>query len=42
MDTAFELLDNEVDVMTSGIHIGDQKEMIPCLEEGLPLIGPAR
>ena len=42
MDTAYELLDNEVDGMTSGIHIGDQKQIIVYSEEALPLIRPAR
>ena len=41
MDTAYELLDNGVDVLTSGNHIWDQKDIIPYLEEGLPLIRPA-
>ena len=41
MDTAYELLDNGVDVLTSGNHIWDQKEIIPYLEEGLPLVRPA-
>lgn len=41
LDTAHELLDNGVDVLTSGNHIWDQKEIIPYLEEGLPLVSPA-
>ncbi len=41
VDTAYELLDNGVDVLTSGNHIWDQKEIIPYLEEGLPLVRPA-
>ena len=41
METAYELLDNGVDVLTSGNHIWDQKEIIPYLEEGLPLVRPA-
>ncbi len=40
-DTACELLENGVDVLTSGNHIWDQKEIIPYLEEGLPLVRPA-
>jgi metallophosphoesterase (TIGR00282 family) len=40
-DTAYELLDNGVDVLTSGNHIWDQKEIIPSMDEGLPLIRPA-
>ncbi len=39
--TAEELLDSGVDVLTSGNHIWDQKEIIPYLDEGLPLIRPA-
>ncbi len=41
VDTAYELLDNGVDVLTSGNHIWDQKEIIPHMDEGLPLIRPA-
>ncbi len=41
LETAYELLDNGVDVLTSGNHIWDQKEIIPYLEEGLPLVRPA-
>ena len=41
LDTAYELLDNGVDVLTSGNHIWDQKEIIPYLDEGLPLVRPA-
>ena len=41
LETAYELLDNGVDVLTSGNHIFDQKEIIPYLEEGLPLVRPA-
>ena len=40
-DTAYELLDNGVDVLTSGNHIWDQKEIIHSMDEGLPLIRPA-
>ena len=40
-DTAYELLDNGVDLLTSGNHIWDQKEIIPYMDEGLPLIRPA-
>ncbi len=40
-DTAYELLESGVDVLTSGNHIWDQKEIIPHMEEGLPLIRPA-
>ena len=41
LDTADELLQNGVDVLTSGNHIWDQKEIIPHMGEGLPLIRPA-
>ena len=41
LDTAEELLDSGVDVITSGNHIWDQKEIIPHMSEGLPLVRPA-
>lgn len=41
LETAEELLDSGVDVLTSGNHIWDQKEIIPHMDEGLPLIRPA-
>ena len=40
-DTASELLESGVDVFTSGNHIWDKKEIIPLMDEGLPLIRPA-
>ena len=44
-DTASELLDAGVDVITSGNHIWDKKEFIPYLDdaqgEGLPVLRPA-
>lgn len=40
-DTASELLESGVDVLTSGNHIWDKKEIIPLMDEGLPLIWPA-
>lgn len=40
-DTAEELLHSGVDIITSGNHIWDQKEIIPQLDEGLPLLRPA-
>ena len=40
-DTAEELLNSGVDILTSGNHIWDQKEIIPQMDEGLPLIRPA-
>lgn len=45
LETASELLDSGVDVLTSGNHIWDKKEIIPYLDdtqdEGLPVIRPA-
>jgi metallophosphoesterase (TIGR00282 family) len=41
LDTAYELLESGVDVLTSGNHIWDQKEIIPHMEGELPLIRPA-
>ena len=45
VDTASELLDLGVDVITSGNHIWDKKEFIPYLDdaqgEGLPVLRPA-
>jgi hypothetical protein len=40
-DTASELLEIGVDVLTSGNHIWDKKEIIPLMDGGLPLIRPA-
>jgi metallophosphoesterase (TIGR00282 family) len=45
VDTAWELLDSGVDVLTSGNHIWDKKEFIPYLDDvqgsGLPVVRPA-
>ena len=45
VDTASELLDSGVDVLTSGNHIWDKKEIIPYLDDaqdaGLPIVRPA-
>jgi metallophosphoesterase (TIGR00282 family) len=41
LDTAYELLDSGVDILTSGNHIWDQKEIIPHMDEGIPLLRPA-
>jgi len=38
--TAKELLDTGVDILTSGNHIWDQKEIIPYLDGNLPVIRP--
>jgi metallophosphoesterase (TIGR00282 family) len=40
IDVAHELLDSGVDVITSGNHIWDQKEIIPYLDEELPILRP--
>lgn len=40
VSTATELLDAGVDVLTSGNHIWDQKEVIPYLDGDLPIIRP--
>ena len=37
-ETATELLESGVDVLTSGNHIWDKKEIYPYLDEELPLI----
>ena len=41
VDTAYELLESGVDILTSGNHIWDQKEILPHLDEGLPVVRPA-
>jgi calcineurin-like phosphoesterase len=45
LDTASDLLDSGVDVITSGNHIWDKKEFIPYLDdvggEGIPVVRPA-
>jgi metallophosphoesterase (TIGR00282 family) len=40
-DTAYELLEGGVDVLTSGNHVWDHKEIIPLMDEGLPILRPA-
>ena len=40
-DTAEELIDSEVDVITSGNHIWKHKEIVPYINEEWPLIRPA-
>jgi 2',3'-cyclic-nucleotide 2'-phosphodiesterase len=40
LNTAEELLDTGVDVMTSGNHIWAQKEIIPYLDGDMPLLRP--
>ena len=39
-DTANELLSSGVDVITSGNHIWDQKEIIPYMDSDLPILRP--
>ena len=39
-DTALELLDAGVDVITSGNHIWDQRDIIPHLDSDLPILRP--
>jgi 2',3'-cyclic-nucleotide 2'-phosphodiesterase len=41
LDIVYELLDCGIDILTSGNHIWDQKEIIPHMDEGIPLIRPA-
>ena len=41
LETAHELMTSGVDIITSGNHIWDQKEIIPYMNEDLPLIRPA-
>jgi hypothetical protein len=41
VDTAYELLECGVDVLTSGNHIWDQKEILPHMDGELPLVRPA-
>ena len=40
LETADELLSSGVDVITSGNHIWDQREIIPHLDSGLPILRP--
>jgi 2',3'-cyclic-nucleotide 2'-phosphodiesterase len=40
LSTARELLESGVDILTSGNHIWDQKEIIPHLDGDLPIIRP--
>ena len=40
-ETAQEIMDGDVDVITSGNHIWKQKEIIPFISEEWPLIRPA-
>jgi metallophosphoesterase (TIGR00282 family) len=39
-DTAEELLDDGADVLTSGNHIWNHKEILPCLEGDMPILRP--
>lgn len=40
VETARELFDSGVDVITSGNHIWDQKEIIPYLDQDVPVLRP--
>ncbi|MFC1968039.1 TIGR00282 family metallophosphoesterase [Chloroflexota bacterium] len=40
LSTAEELLESGVDILTSGNHIWDQKDIIPHLNGGLPILRP--
>ncbi len=40
VDVAHELLDSGVDVITSGNHIWNQREIIPYLDEDVPILRP--
>lgn len=40
VDTAHELFDSGVDVITSGNHIWDQKEIVPYLDQDVPILRP--
>jgi hypothetical protein len=40
LSTAKELLDSGVDIITSGNHIWDQREIIPHLDGDLPILRP--
>lgn len=40
VSTAQELLDNNVDVITSGNHIWAQKDILPCLDSDMPILRP--
>jgi 2',3'-cyclic-nucleotide 2'-phosphodiesterase len=40
VETAQELFDSGVDVITSGNHIWDQKEIIPYLDSDMPVLRP--
>lgn len=40
LNTARELLDAGVDILTSGNHIWDQKDIIPYLDGNLPILRP--
>ncbi len=39
-ETAKELLDCGIDVITTGNHVWAKKEIIPCLDSGLPILRP--
>ena len=41
LETTQEMLSAGVDLLTTGNHVWDKKEIIPQLEEGIPVIRPA-
>ncbi len=41
LDTAYELLESGVNVLTSGNHIWDQREILPHMDGEVPLVRPA-
>jgi metallophosphoesterase (TIGR00282 family) len=40
VSTAHELLDDDIDVITSGNHIWAQKDILPCLDSDMPILRP--
>jgi metallophosphoesterase (TIGR00282 family) len=40
VNTAHELLDDDIDVITSGNHIWAQKDILPCLDSDMPILRP--
>ncbi|MDP3064941.1 MAG: TIGR00282 family metallophosphoesterase [Chloroflexota bacterium] len=40
LETAAELLDCGVDVLTTGNHVWDQKEIVPYLDQEIPILRP--
>jgi metallophosphoesterase (TIGR00282 family) len=40
VDTAHELFQDKIDIITSGNHIWAQKDILPCLDSDLPILRP--